>query len=146
MQKIPYTSVVGSLMYAQVCSYPDIAFIVGMLGRYMSNPGVDHWKVAKWVMRYLKRTKDFMLTYRRSDSLEIFGYSDSDFVGCQDSKRSTLGYVFMLAGGVISWRSSKQTLIASSTMVVEFIPCYDASNHGIWLRNFVTGLCVVKGD
>ena len=79
MQKIPYASAVGSLMYAQVCTRPDIAFIVGILGRYMSNPGVDHWKAAKRVMRYLKRTKDFMLTYRRSDSLEIFGYSDSDF-------------------------------------------------------------------
>ena len=102
MQKIPYTSAMGSLMYAQVCTRPDIAFIVGMLGRYMSNPGVDHWKAAKRVMRYLKRTNDFMLQYRRSDSLEIFGYSDSNFAGCQDSKRSTSGYVFMLAGGAIS--------------------------------------------
>ena len=132
-------------MYAQVCTRPDIAFIVGMLGRYMSNPGVDHWKAAKRVMQYLKRTKDFMLTYRRSDSLEIFGYSDSDFAGCQDSKRSTSGYVFMLVGGAISWRSSKQTLISSSTMATEFIACYEASNHGIWLRNFVIGLRVVKG-
>ena len=145
MQKIPYASVVGSLMYAQVCTRPDIAFIVGMLGRYMSNLGVYHWKAAKRVMRYLKRTKYFMLTYRRSDSLEIFGFYDSDFAGCQDSKRSTSGYVFMLAGGVISWRSAKQTLIASSTMAAEFIACYEASNHGIWLRNFVTGLRVVKG-
>ena len=100
-----------------------------MLGRYMSNPGVDHWKAAKRVMRYLKRTKDFMLTYRRSNNLEIIRYFDSDFAKCQDSKRSTSGYVFMLAGGVISWRSSKQTLMASSTMVVEFIVCYEASNH-----------------
>ena len=145
MQKIPYASAVGSLMYAQVFTRPDIAFIVGMLGRYMSNPGVDHWKAAKRVMRYLKRTKDFMLTYRRSDSLEIFRYSNSNFAGCQDSKRSTSGYVFILAGGVISWSSAKQTLIASSTMAVEFIACYEASNHGIWLRNFVTGLRVVKG-
>ena len=77
--------------------------------------------------------------------LKIIGYYDSDFFGCQDSKRSTSGYVLMLAGGVISWRSAKQTLIASSTMAGEFIVCYEASNHGIWLRNFVTGLDVVKG-
>ena len=115
-----------------------------MLGRYMSNPGVDHWKAAKRVMRYLKRTKDFMLTYRRADSLEIFGYSDSDFAGCQDSKRSTSGYVFMLTRGAISWRSAKQTLIASSTMATEFVACYEASNHGIWLQKFVTGLREVK--
>ena len=71
MQKIPYASAVGSLMYAQVCTCPNIEFIVGMLGRYMSNPGVDHWKAAKRVMWYLKRIKYFMLT-------EIFGYFDVD--------------------------------------------------------------------
>ena len=66
MQKIPYASAVGSLMYAQVCTRPDIAFIVGVLGRYLSNPGMDHWKAVKRVMRYLQRTKDYMLMYRRS--------------------------------------------------------------------------------
>ena len=131
MQKIPYASAVGSLMYAQVCTRPDIAYIVGMLGRYLSNPGMDHWKAAKRVMRYLQRTKDYMLTYRRSDQLEIIGYSDSDFAGCQDSRRSTSGYIYLLAGGAISWKSAKQTLIASSTMTAEFIACYEASNHGI---------------
>ena len=145
IQKIPYASAVGSLMYAQVCTRPDIAYIVGMLGRYLSNPGMDHWKAAKRVMRYLNRTKHYMLTYRRSDQLEIVGYSDSDFAGCQDSRRSTSGYIYLLAGGAISWRSAKQTLIASSTMAAEFIACYEASNHGMWLRNFVTGLRILEG-
>ncbi|RVW25195.1 Retrovirus-related Pol polyprotein from transposon TNT 1-94 [Vitis vinifera] len=113
--------------------------------QYLSNPGMDHWKKAKRVMRYLQRTKDYMLTYRRSSHLEIVGYSDSDFAGCLDSRRSTLGYIFMLAGGAVSWKSVKQTLIASSTMEAEFIACYEASNHGIWLRNFVTQLRIVDG-
>ena len=82
MQKIPYALAVGSVMYAQVCTRPNIAFIVSMLGRYMSNPGVDDWKAAKRVMRYLKRTKDFMLTYWRLGSLEIIGYYDSNFSRC----------------------------------------------------------------
>ncbi|KAH9741472.1 Integrase catalytic domain-containing protein [Citrus sinensis] len=145
MEKIPYSSAIGSLMYAQVCTRPDIAFIVGMLGRYLSNPGIDHWKAAKRVMRYLQRTKEYMLTYRRSDQLEIIGYSDSDFAGCQDSRRSTSGYIYMLAGGAISWRSAKQTLVASSTMAAEFVACYEASNQGIWLRNFVIGLRILEG-
>ncbi|RVW98913.1 Retrovirus-related Pol polyprotein from transposon TNT 1-94 [Vitis vinifera] len=98
MERFLYALAVGSLMYAQVCTRPDIAYIVGMLGRYLSNPGMDHWKKAKRVMRYLQRTKDYMLTYRRSSHLEIVGYSDSDFVGCLDSRRSTSGYIFMLAG------------------------------------------------
>ncbi|RVW28694.1 Retrovirus-related Pol polyprotein from transposon TNT 1-94 [Vitis vinifera] len=145
MERFPNASAVGSLMYAQVCTRSDIAYIVGMLGRYLSNPGMDHWKKAKRVIRYLQRTKDYMLTYSRSSHLEIVGYSDSDFVGCLDSRRSTSGYIFMLAGGAVSWKSVKQTLIASSTMEAEFIACYEASNHGIWLQNFVTQLQIVDG-
>ncbi|XP_062100595.1 secreted RxLR effector protein 161-like [Humulus lupulus] len=131
-------------MYAQVCTRLDIAYIVGMLGRYLSNPSTDHWIVAKRVIRYLQRTKDYMLTYKKSDPLEVVGYSNSDFAGCQESRKSALGYIYMLAGGAISWKSAKQTLVASSTMAVEFVACYEASNHGIWLRNFVTGLRIFE--
>ncbi|RVW75445.1 Retrovirus-related Pol polyprotein from transposon TNT 1-94 [Vitis vinifera] len=144
MHKIPYASAMGSLMYAQVCTRPDIAYIVGMLGRYLSKPGMDHWRADKRVMRYLQRTKEYMLTYRRLDKLEFIGYSDSDFAGCQDSRRSTSGYIYLLAGGAISWRSAKQTLV-TSTMEAEFVACYEASNQGIWLRNFVIGLRVLDG-
>ena len=90
MKNIPYASVVGSLMYAQVCTRPDIAFVVGVLGRYQSNPGIDHWRAAKKVMRYLQGRKDYMLMYRRTKSLEVIGYSDSDFASCVDSRKSTL--------------------------------------------------------
>ncbi|WJZ95017.1 hypothetical protein VitviT2T_013817 [Vitis vinifera] len=62
MRTIPYSSLVGSLTYAPVCTHLDIAFVVGMLGRYLSNPGSQHWKVAKKFLRYLKGTKDLMLT------------------------------------------------------------------------------------
>ena len=72
------------------------------------------------------------------------GYSDLDFAGCLDSLRSTLGYIFMLAGGVVSWRNAKQTLTTSSTMATEFVACYETLNHGIWLRNFVTGLQILE--
>ena len=82
-----------------------------MLGRYLSNPGLDHWIAAKRVMRYLHKTKHYMLTYQKLDQLDITGYSDSDFAGCQDSHRSTSGYVYLLARGAISWKSAKQTLI-----------------------------------
>ncbi|KAA0052115.1 Retrovirus-related Pol polyprotein from transposon TNT 1-94 [Cucumis melo var. makuwa] len=72
-----------------------------------------------------------MLTYQRLEVVEIIGYSDSDYVGCQDTLRSTSGYIFKLAGGAVSWKSVKQTLMASSTMTIEFITCYEASNDGI---------------
>ena len=144
MRLIPYASVVGSLMYAQVCTRPDIAYIAGMLGRYQSNPGLDHWKAAKKVLRYLQGTKDYKLTYRRTDNLEVVGYSDSDFAKCKDDKKSTSGYIFMLAGGPISWRSHKQQLTTTSTMMAEYVAVYNATCHGMLLRNLITGLKVVN--
>ena len=86
-----------------------------------------------------------MLTYRKSDQLEIIGYSNSDFAGCRDSMKSTSGYIYLLAGGAISWKSVKQSIVDSSTMASEFVACYEASNHGIWLRNLVMGLRIMDG-
>ncbi|XP_042958044.1 secreted RxLR effector protein 161-like [Carya illinoinensis] len=143
MAKISYASVVESLIYAQICTRPDISFAVGMLGRYQSNPGMSHWKATKRVLRYLQGTKDYQLTFRRTDNLEVTGYSDSDFVGYSNSRKSTSGYVFLLAGGAISWKSMKQTITASSTMEAEFVACFEATVHGLWLRNFISGLGVV---
>ncbi|WVZ07203.1 hypothetical protein V8G54_020549 [Vigna mungo] len=143
MESIPYASVVGSLMYAQTCTRPDISFAVGMLGRYQSNLGMDHWKAAKKVLRYLQGTKEYMLTYRKSDHLEVIGYSDSDYVGCVDSRKSTFGYVYLLAGGAISWKSAKQSFIATSTMEAEFVACFEATVHALWLRNFVSRLDII---
>jgi hypothetical protein len=116
MKLVLYASVVRSLMYAQVCTRPDLAFVTGMLGRYQKNSGISHWNGIKKVLRYIKGTNGLMLTYERSDSLKIVGYSDSDFVGCLDTDRSMSGYVFKPAGGAISWSSSKQTVMTSSTM------------------------------
>ena len=107
MKDKPFDSALGSLMYAQDCTRPNIAFIVDILWRYQPNPGNDHWIAAKKVMRYLQRTKQHMLVYRRVDNLEIIGYTDSDLAGCPDERKSTFGYIFMLAGGAISWTSKK---------------------------------------
>ena len=143
MKNIPYASAVGSLVYLEVCTRPDIAFAVGMLGRYQSNPGIEHWTAAKKVMRYLQGTKDYMLTYRESDHLDLIGYTDADFAGCQDSRKSTSGYIFMLASGAVAWKSTKQTLTASSTMEAEFVACYEATKQALWLKNFSSGLRVM---
>jgi len=99
MKAIPYVSAVRSLQYAQVCTRPDLAFVTGLLGRYQSNLGVEHWRLVKKVLRYLQDTKGLMLTYRRSDFLHIEGYKDSDYAG--DDRKSTSGYIFILARGAI---------------------------------------------
>ncbi|XP_060195238.1 secreted RxLR effector protein 161-like [Lycium barbarum] len=143
MKDVPYLSVVGSLMYAQVCTRPNIAFIVNALGRYQSNPGRSHCVATKKVMRYLKKTRDYMLVYKKVDDLEVIGYSDSDYGGCPDDLRSTSGFIFMLAGGAISWKSVKQTLTASSTVQAEFVACYGAATQASWLKIFISGLVIV---
>jgi len=81
MKNILYASTVSSLMYAQVCTRLDIGFIVRLLGRYQSNIGLEHWKVAKNVMRYLQGIKDYKLTYRHIDQLKVIGYSDLILLG-----------------------------------------------------------------
>jgi hypothetical protein len=143
MKSVPYASAVGSLMYAQVCTRPYLAFVTRMLGRYQKNSGVSHCNGIKKALRYIQGTKDIMLTYERSDSLEIVGYSDSDFAGCLNNDRSTSGYVFKLTGEAISWSSSKQTVMTSFTMYAEFVACYEAVGQTMWLKKFVHSLRVV---
>jgi hypothetical protein len=78
-----------------------------------------------------------MLTYKKTDNLEVIGYLDSDFVGCADSQKLTSGYVFTLVNGAISWKSSKQRLTTSSMMYTKFIACYEALGHAMWLKIFI---------
>jgi hypothetical protein len=142
MKSIPYASVVGSLMYAQVCTRPDIAFITGLLGRFQTNPGLKHWEAIKKALCYLQGTKNIMITYKKSNELKFVGYADADFVG-GNLRKSTSRYIFTLAGGAISWKSSKQTITASSIMQAEFLSCYIAIGQAVWLKKFVPGLRVV---
>ncbi|XP_040363163.1 secreted RxLR effector protein 161-like [Rosa chinensis] len=117
---------------------PDLAYAVGTLARFQSNLGHEHWIAGKKVLRYLQKTKGYDLVYRRIKDLEADGYSDADFVGhFPSSGKSTLGYVFMLAGGAIAWKSVKQTQTGTSTMMAEFIAIYEATCQGLWLKNFL---------
>jgi hypothetical protein len=141
MKVVLYASAVRSLQYAQVCTRSDLAFVTGLLDRFQSNPGIEHWKLVKKVLRYLQGTKDLMLTYRKSNSLQIAGYSDFYYV--RDDRKSTSGYVFTLAGGAISWKSSKQIVTTLSTMYAEFVACYEATGQVNWLKKFIPGLVLV---
>ena len=82
---------------------------------------MEHWKAIKKVLRYIQGTKDHMLTYRRSNHLNVIGYSDSNFVGCVDTRKSILGYVFLLAERAVLWKSAKQSIVAN-TRVIEAVP------------------------
>ena len=143
MSNIPYASAVGSLMYAQVCTRPDLAFTAGVLSKYQSNPGWAHWVGVKKALRYCQGTKHYMLMYKRSNNLEVECYTDADFAGDEDDRKSTSGYIYTLARGAISWRSGKQGVTAASTMQAEFVSCYDATGQAVWLKNFIPALRLV---
>jgi len=140
MKDIPYASIIGSLMCDQTCTRPDISFAVDMLGRYQSNPGLENWKAAKKVLRYLQGKKNHMLAYKKFDHIEVISYTDSDFVNCMNTRKSIFGYVYLLVGGAISWKSVKQSVIVASTMKVEFIACFEATIQANWLRKFILEL------
>jgi hypothetical protein len=91
-------------MYAMVSTRPDISHAIGVVGRYMANPGKEHWVAVKCVLLYLRGTSDYCITYNGGCEL-VYGYVDSDFAGDLDKMRSNSGYVFTLAGGAISWMS-----------------------------------------
>ena len=104
---------------------------------------MDHSKAAKKMFCYLQGTKDHMLTYRRFDHLDVIGYSDSDYVACVDTIKSTFGYLFQLYGGAISWKSEKKSVIVASTMGVDFVACFEATIQSNWLQNFISGFRLV---
>ncbi|KAA0054500.1 gag/pol protein [Cucumis melo var. makuwa] len=142
MRHIPYTSAVGSLMYAMLCTRPEIYYAVEIVSRYQSNPGLAHWTAVKTILKYLRRTRDYMLVYGSKD-LILTRYTDSDFQTNRDSRKSTSGLVFTLNGGVVVWRSIKQECIADSTMEGEYVAACEAANEAIWLRKLLTGLEIV---
>nr|KYP59222.1 Retrovirus-related Pol polyprotein from transposon TNT 1-94 [Cajanus cajan]KYP75177.1 Retrovirus-related Pol polyprotein from transposon TNT 1-94 [Cajanus cajan] len=84
-----------------------------------------------------------MLTYKRSNHLEVIDYLDSNYAGCVDSRKSSFEYIFLLAGRVMSWKNAKQSMIATFTMKVEFVACFDATIQALWSRNFTLGFGIL---
>nr|GEZ27074.1 hypothetical protein [Tanacetum cinerariifolium] len=115
MQNVPYASVVGSIMYAVRCTLPDVAFTQNVTNQFQQNPGDIHWTTVKNILKYLKNTKDMFLT----------------------------GYVFVLNGGAVDWKSAKQSIFATSSAEAEYIVAFDASKEAVWVRKFIFGLGVV---
>src|SRR5258706_5952449 len=123
-----YQQMVGSLMYTVIGTRPDITFMVTRLSQFLTKPTKNHFGAIKHVFRYLKGTRDIKLSFpysqqqhNASDALILERFTDSDFAGCPDTRRSTSGYIFKLANCAISWRSRKQKSVATSTPEAEYM-------------------------
>ncbi|XP_049381203.1 retrovirus-related Pol polyprotein from transposon TNT 1-94 [Solanum stenotomum] len=131
--KVPYSSVVRSLMYAVVCTRPDIAHAVSVVSRFLDNLGKEHWEVVKWILRYLRGSSDECLCFGASDPI-LKGYIDVDMPGDLDNRKSTTGYLFIFSGEAISWQSKLQKCVVLSTIKAEYIAATEADKELIWLK------------
>uniref|UniRef100_A0A803QQ23 Gag/pol protein n=1 Tax=Cannabis sativa TaxID=3483 RepID=A0A803QQ23_CANSA len=108
MRRFPYASTVGSLMYAMLCTRPNIYYVAGIVSRSQSNPGKEYWTTVKHILKYLKRTKDNVLVYK-SGALNPLGYTNLDFQAFLDDRKSTPRMIFTLAGGAVDWKMSSNS-------------------------------------
>ena len=121
-----YQSAVGSLLYLSAGTIPDITYAVSKVAKYCAEPTKQHWLAVK---RYLKDTLNFGLLYSRDSSKDCVGYSDADWGGDIDDRKSTSGYLFQIGGTAVSWRSKKQTCVALSTAEAEYMALASAAQE-----------------
>nr|GEV22361.1 zinc finger, CCHC-type [Tanacetum cinerariifolium] len=136
VSQLEYSRVIGCLIYAMTCTRPNIAFVVGKLSRYTSNPGTQHWQAIHRVLKYLKKTMNYRLVYSGYPSV-LEGYTDAIWISNTKYNSSTSGWVFLLGGDAISWASKKQTCITGSTMESEFVALAAAGKEAKWLKNLL---------
>lgn len=130
-----YQAAVGSLQYLSNGTRPDITFAVNSVSKYLKSPRIKHWNMVKRIFRYLVGTMDYGILYRAADtpaSLTI--YSDADYAGDIDSRKSTSGYVSIYSGGAITWASQRQQSVSLSTTEAEFVAASQATKEAIWLN------------
>ncbi|GKD71338.1 hypothetical protein Tco_1325428 [Tanacetum coccineum] len=145
MQNIPYASAIGSIMYAIRCTRPDVAFAQNMTSQFQQNPGEEHWTAVKNILKYLRNTKDMFMIYggNMERELKVSCYTDAGYLTNADDLRSQTGYVFVLSGGVVEWKSTKQSIFATSSIDAEYIAAFDSSKEAVWIRKFIYGLGIV---
>ena len=140
MSRVPYARAVGSLMYAMVCTRPDLAYAVSLVSRFMSDPGKQHWEAVKWILRYLRGTAKVGLLFQGLEEGKpkvLQGYVDADYAGDLDQRRSITGYVFMVVGCIISWKAELQDIVALSTTEAEYMAAVEAAKEALWLQGLV---------
>jgi hypothetical protein len=142
MSKVPYASAIGSIMYAMICTRPDVSYALSVASGYQADLGESHWTLVKNILKYLRRTKDVFLVYEGEEVLVVNGYTDAIFQTDTDDSQSQSGFVFTINGGAVSWKSSKQETVTDSIEEAEYIVASGAAKEGVWMRRFLIELGV----
>jgi hypothetical protein len=152
MKDKPYRPIVGALMYAAISTRPDIAYAVNSISRYMQNPGTAHYTAARRVLGYLNGTKELGLEYKGkeetldSQSVNIKVYTDADWAGDLDDRKSTTGYIIMIDDCLISWVSKKQSTVSLSTAEAEYMAISSAVQEVNWITKFLSEIYYSKAS
>ena len=143
----PYAQAIGALNWISNAARPDISYATNVCSRFTNNPGIKHWNQVIHIFGYLKKTINLKIIYNREEkeisgflkgtlrTNKIEGYTDADYAGCKDTKRSTSGYVFTIAGGAIAWGSKRQHCTASSTCEAEYKAIQYGSEVALWIKH-----------
>ncbi|PNX70374.1 cationic amino acid transporter 1-like protein, partial [Trifolium pratense] len=140
-----YRRLIGSLRY--LCNTrPVIAYSVGIVSRYMERPKMSHLYAAKRILRYIKGTLDNGIVFQTPDgsNFDLVGYTDSNWCGDKDDRKSTAGYIFLYGGAPISWCSRKEPVVALSTCEAEYIAASLSACQGVWLSNLIIEISNVE--
>ena len=140
-----YQSRTGSLMWPSLASRPDFCYAAGYLGRSNSCPKASHSSAQKRIMRYIKGSLDMGILYDASSEEGLTGYSDADYGGDLQDRKSTSGMVFTLFGGAISWASTKQKTVATATVEAEYIALTPAVKEALWLKQLFEEISIPMG-
>ena len=153
MEGKPYRSILGSIMWGQLATRPDLSFSVSLLARFQANPGINHWRALMHVMGYIKNTIDYGLTYLCDSDICPTAFVDTDYGGCRDTRRSTSGYVFIMAGGAVTWSSKRQATVALSTVKAEYVAMSRCAQQMAWMHHWLDEVEIkyshpgmIKGD
>ena len=119
--------------------YVDIVHAVGVISKYMSHPGIEHWNVVKWILRFLRGKSNKCLHFGGSTT-NLQGYFGFSLLGDIDTRKSTIGYIFIVGGVAVSWFSRLQKINALSTTKVEYVAATKAAKEMIWLYFFLEEL------
>ena len=140
LAKIPYRSLVGSLIYLTIGTHPDISYSVQQLSWFLDCFSHAHWNAAIHVVRYLKGSRDLELVLGGDNEVKITGFTDSDWANCPDTRRSIGGYLFTLGSGPVSWQSKWQRIVVTSSCEAEYTAAFEASKEAIWLRTLLSSI------
>lgn len=138
MRNVPYDVAVGSVMYAMLCTRPDLAFAISILSRYMSNPGEKHWATMKYCLKYISGSRSVGLVYsEHKPRTQLQGYVDSNYAGNKNTRKSTTAYFYTWDGNCVSWKVQQQSIIALSSTEAEYIAAVEASKEATWMKGIL---------